>query len=129
MDDNNIIVFELIRQSLFPSGDSQSSDVFDDVNWEQIYTELKAHSVAALPCEYVIGKSLANEEIRKEWMHLAMSQVGQWTKLMEGQKELVNLLQKNNIRMAVIKGSAAAVYYPYPEYRTMGDVDFFVKKR
>lgn len=44
------------------------------------------------------------------------------------QDELVGLFKKADIPMAVIKGSAAAVYYPEPYRRSMGDYDFIVPK-
>lgn len=42
------------------------------------------------------------------------------------QSELIDLFGRNGIPMAILKGSAAAMNYPYPLYRTPGDVDFIV---
>lgn len=44
------------------------------------------------------------------------------------QDELVSLFKETGIPMAIIKGSAAAVYYPEPYRRSMGDYDFIVPK-
>lgn len=39
---------------------------------------------------------------------------------------MVHLMQSAQISMAILKGTAAAIYYPNPIARTMGDVDFLV---
>lgn len=44
------------------------------------------------------------------------------------QDELVSLFNEAGIPMAILKGSAAAVYYPEPYRRSMGDYDFIVPK-
>lgn len=44
------------------------------------------------------------------------------------QDELLSLFNEAGIPMAIIKGSAAAVYYPEPYRRSMGDYDFIVPK-
>ena len=69
----------------------------------------------------------APEELKQEWTVMVYSQVAEWTKLMEAQTKLIKLLQTNDIPVAIIKGSAAAMNYPKPDYRSMGDVDFFVR--
>lgn len=42
--------------------------------------------------------------------------------------ELHRIMETNNIPYVVLKGSASAAYYPDPELREMGDVDFLVKE-
>jgi hypothetical protein len=46
---------------------------------------------------------------------------------MQEQQVLYTLLQKENISFVILKGAAAAIYYPEPIYRCMGDIDFIVK--
>ena len=48
--------------------------------------------------------------------------------LMYEQSQLVDLLQQNGIALAILKGSAAAMNYPEPAYRTSGDADFLVRE-
>lgn len=48
--------------------------------------------------------------------------------LMYEQSQLVDLLQQNGIALAIFKGSAAAMNYPEPAYRTSGDVDSLVRE-
>ena len=97
-----------------------------DTDWEAILTELENQAVIGIPLEYMINNTDAPDELKQEWTVMVYSQVAEWTKLMEAQTALIKLLQDNNISVAIIKGSAAAINYPKPDYRSMGDVDFFV---
>ena len=47
---------------------------------------------------------------------------------MHGQQKLLQLLDENHIDCVILKGSAAALSYPQPILRVMGDVDFLVRK-
>jgi hypothetical protein len=47
---------------------------------------------------------------------------------MYGQDQLIKLLESHNIPCVIIKGAAAAMAYPYPALRSMGDVDVLVKR-
>lgn len=42
---------------------------------------------------------------------------------------LAKFLQSNDIGFFVFKGQTVASYYPTPEIRTSGDVDFYVFKK
>ena len=46
--------------------------------------------------------------------------------LLSAQNEMIALMRQAGIPVIILKGSAAAVYYPDPIRRTMGDVDFIV---
>ena len=46
----------------------------------------------------------------------------------QAQRELVKLFEQEGIPLVIVKGYAAAVNYPVPKLRTMGDVDFLVPK-
>ncbi len=116
-------IIDLIDHALHQKVDS----VKITTDWDEIYTELNNQSVVGIPLEYMIKHVDASEETKKHWTVMVYSQVAQWTKLMEEQDKLINLLSQNDIPMAIIKGSAAAMNYPKPDYRSMGDVDFFVK--
>ena len=42
------------------------------------------------------------------------------------EKELIQLLEGHGIPLVILKGAAAAVYYPVPSRRSFGDIDFLV---
>ena len=45
-----------------------------------------------------------------------------------GQQKLIRLLKDHQIPFVILKGTAAAYYYPNPDYRAMGDIDFMVRE-
>lgn len=130
IEKGNTIILKLLQNSLFPQADD-GEEMFrfkEEVDWDYVLKELEDHTVAVIPCEYVMKNLIVPAPIKQKWMNLAFYQVGQWTKMMSAQNELVRLMSENGIEMAIIKGSAAAILYPHPEYRTMGDIDFIVKR-
>ena len=57
---------------------------------------------------------------------IAYGHAVRWSQILYAQDELVNLMEQHQIPIVILKGIAAAMYYPMPEYRSMGDVDFLV---
>lgn len=49
-----------------------------------------------------------------------------YMKMVYEQSRLVKMFRDYNIPLVILKGTAAAMYYPKPYLRTMGDVDFVV---
>lgn len=53
-------VFALIRESLFPGKETVISD---DINWEDVYKEMKAQAIAALPLHWLREHPLPDEAV------------------------------------------------------------------
>ena len=126
MNELHKTIFNLINLSLHQSSGAEFK-LPENIDWDQVLEELSDQSILGIPLEYMVKNVDAPEELKQEWTVMVYSQVAEWTKLMEAQTKLVKLLQDNNIPVAIIKGSAAAMNYPKPDYRSMGDVDFFVR--
>ena len=90
-----------------------------------LFTQMKEQSVAALPGQLLKDHPLPGTE---QWLIFCARQQAQWIRIMHAQEELLNLLEANGIPCVIIKGAAAAMAYPYPALRSMGDVDFLVKR-
>ncbi len=114
---NEKIVFELLKASLF------TDESVDCNDWDDAFAEMKAQSVAALA-----GDWLKKNPVSSEWSSYCAMQQAQWIRVMHGQSQMLELLEENDISCVILKGAAAAVYYPNPSLRTMGDVDFLVKR-
>lgn len=112
-----IELFDLLKASLFTGEDVQIH------NWQCTFTEMKDQAVAALP-----GEWLKAHPIDPSWSKYCSLQQGQWVRVMHAQDELLSLLEESHIPSVIIKGAAAAMYYPHPTLRSMGDVDVLVKR-
>ena len=116
IDINQKVLLELLKASLF-----EIEPVFPEhVDWDAVKVEAKAQTVVALaskavPAEYV-----------SQWKDYALQSMTQFVRVMHGQTQLVNLLEQAGILVVILKGTAAAMYYPEPFRRAMGDVDFLV---
>lgn len=91
-----------------------------DVDWDAVLAEAKNHAVPALAAPSVPG-----EQTRK-WQGYIDQNTAKVMQILHAQQELVRLFDGAGIPMVILKGAAAAVYYPEPLRRTMGDVDLLV---
>lgn len=116
---NDDTMFELLKASLF------QGDIAVPENWNDIFKEMKIQAVAGLSAVWLKKHS---EIDMHEWVTYYMMLQAQWLRVMHGQNMLLQLLEENGIPCIILKGAAAAMYYPHPRLRTMGDVDILVKR-
>ncbi len=109
----------LIKASLF------QDEPVDIPDWEAVFAEMKEQTVAALPGEWLKRHPIPEASL---WTAFITAQKAQWIRVMYAQEQLLKLLGENDIPCVIIKGSAAAMSYPYPSLRSMGDVDVLVKR-
>lgn len=116
MDNNEIALLNLIKKSVF----NVEVSFPEDTDWEAVRREAEVQTVVALA-----GTAVPKTEYEK-WRVPAAQSTAHYIRVLFEQTNLVNLFIKNNIPLVILKGAAAAVYYPDPQYRTMGDIDFIV---
>lgn len=114
-------VFALLQAALFDS----SLKMEDTVAWSEIALELAVQCVLAIPADKIELLELTDAQ-KKEYIWAVMGNISFWNSIMYEQQEITDLLWKASIPAAVLKGSAAAIYYPVPDYRCMGDIDLIV---
>ena len=93
--------------------------------WPEIKKELRAQTVSALPGEFIreLGLSPAEE---LGYLREVIRNRQIFHPLMREQTRVLALLESAGIPVVVLKGAAAAIYYPHPENRCMGDIDLLV---
>ena len=116
INSNQTALLELVKCSLFGT----APDFPADTDWGEVYKEASSQTVVALT------KVAVPESAAGLWEEAASQSVAHYMRSMYEQTNLIKLLTDNGIPLVIIKGSAAAVYYPKPQLRTMGDVDFLV---
>ena len=107
-------ICDLIRLSLWNTGSVEVS--------REMFEEMKEHAVCALAAPVLPDLSMP-EELRKEWMKLIFQQVMHYSHYHYIQSGL-----SLTVPYVVLKGTAAAQYYPCPEYRAMGDIDIMTRR-
>ena len=116
MNKTELALCELIKSTLF--GLPVAFD--EDVDWNAVLQEAQAQTVVSLvagavPKEFAAGWTIAADQSRAHFMRALYEQT-----------KLAGLLREAGIQFVIIKGTAAAVYYPIPFNRTMGDIDILV---
>lgn len=94
-----------------------------ETNWTEVWQELRIQTVDGLVIEQLIQQDSTRKGM---YLQTISKKLSFWYTLMSVQQEVCTLLQKHDIPCAVLKGSAAAIYYSQPTYRTMGDIDLIV---
>lgn len=97
-----------------------------DIEWEKVFKELEAHAILGLFRKGIDSYDLPIK-IKNDWEDCIYSIIAYGAKIAAGQRELGQLLIKNNVQYMIIKGTAVSQYYPIKNSRTLGDVDFIVK--
>ena len=116
INSNQMALLELLKATLFHIEPSFPADA----DWDVVLQEAKDHAVVALAAQ-----SVPKTEAHK-WSQFVDQNTAHTLQVLHAQSELVRLFETVGIPLAVLKGAAAAAYYPNPAQRTMGDIDFIV---
>ena len=111
-------LLEIMKASLFGA----SPNIPADVDWDALFKEAELHAVTGLAVHATPRTMNIN------WDLVEMKCKALFLRVMQGQKQLIQVLNEANIVVVVLKGMAAAKYYPLPFLRMMGDVDVLVEQ-
>ncbi len=120
-------VCELTRESLFPS-ETKIVGLLEDCDWNTLYLQMKEQAIGALPQRWLQDNALPDDALRTEWLKYCVKNQARWLRIMVKQDQMLKLLEKHALDCVIIKGSAAAIAYPSPSLRAVGDVDILVKR-
>ena len=109
-------IFDILKASLF-----SNTTLSLPADYQPLFEEMKQQTVAALPYNVLPAEAAT-------WRAYCMKKTGQTIRVLHAQDRMISLLESNGICCVIIKGAAAAMYYPHPTLRSMGDVDFLVKR-
>ena len=101
--------FKLIQASLWGT-DIKKID-------HSTYEDFRAHAIIALPAS-ILSKADMPSDLRQMWRSEIYQIISNGVNCQHMQETL-----PITVPYAVLKGTAAAQYYPNPRYRTMGDID------
>ena len=95
-----------------------------DPDWEALYRELRQQTVQHLPSDLLAREDPGNKE---RYTGAAVRNLMRWYQILQVQQETCQMLKDAGIACAVIKGTAAAIHYPVPANRVMGDIDLLIQ--
>lgn len=100
----------------------------DDQTLNMVCSELKLHGVLCFADKWLEKHPQRENEAFESWRKLIMSQQIRLLRAFSAQQKALEHFRESGVDAVVIKGAAAAVYYPDPFLRIMGDVDLLVKR-
>jgi len=101
----------------------QSAAGLVGADWTEILTLARQQAISGFVAQAALALGATNAG---DWQTEYYKQLKNYTNILVAQGELHRLLEAGGIRYAVLKGCAAAAYYPADVMRTMGDIDFIV---
>lgn len=96
-------------------------------DWPALLQEMKIQAVLGLPYETIKRSGCLSKEQVGTYQRLCFQVIAKNMQLFSEQQKMVDLFESHQIPFVILKGSSAAIYYPHPEYRSMGDIDIIVK--
>lgn len=116
------IICKLIAKALF----GKEFEPDSSVSWMAVYEECIRQTIVATAAPGVPAS--APLEVRMKWINAAGVHAASNLKVQKGHFLIHRLLTEHEIPYTILKGMATSAWYPEPEMRTLGDVDFLVKK-
>lgn len=109
------VLFQLLRASLWGATPPE------EIITEDVFQELKSHALVAIPAPILTSLRMT-DELRRVWQIAIYQQISYQANYSYAQRNM-----KLDVPYVVLKGTSAAQYYPYPEYRAMGDIDVMTR--
>lgn len=116
MNQTEQILLQAIQKSLW----NKEITFPDDTDWDAVLKEATVQTVLGV----AIGA--APSDVQQKWKGMISAGTAHFVRILHYQEQLYNLLKEYGIPMVILKGTAAAIYYPNPSLRVMGDIDFLV---
>ncbi len=125
MNTNSQIFLKLIQEALYEKPNMFPADT--TIDWQNVYTETKHQTVVCLLAPLLnTMKYTIPEPIKEVFSEDVGKNVISFHRHLHYQNEAIEALQRQNVPVVVLKGCVAAANYPFPEYRTPGDIDLFI---
>lgn len=124
MDDNQRVLLTLIENALWLKSAKVSA-----ADWEKV--EKMAKEQGVLWMLYLGAKKISNQiplECLRSWRAIMHSAVVFNEQINIVQNELLDWLFQEQIPAVILKGMSCSRYYPYPEARSLGDIDILINK-
>ena len=114
----------LISKSFGATPDFDFSSL-SPADWVEIDRESRAQTVDLIAFDATKGLAVP-DAVALQWLTKSAAIFSKNLKILKAQSNLCQLLSENDIPYVILKGLASSHFYPLPENRICGDVDFLV---
>lgn len=102
--------------------------VSEETDWTALFREACAQAVPLLFFDMISGLPQVPESVSSRSFEIARRCTAHNLAAEHTQNQLTKLLRAGNHPYVILKGEASAAYYPKPELRALGDVDFLLRE-
>lgn len=123
----NQILLELLRSAVLDRDPNLPKDVV--VNWDELMDISSRHGVLAWVWDGICKLPVGQQPPRQQRINWALSAQEIWNRYHRQKavlSEMVEVCNKNDMRLLLLKGIGLSELYPKPESRPSGDIDFFL---
>lgn len=120
------LLLKLLKKALQKNSIEDAVKIKPDLDWNKLFTIAEKHAVLSLLYN-VLQNMEVPDYLMKRLEAVSVQTVQQNYRLTFLTVGLVELLEKNDIFCAALKGSSASADYPVPELRKSGDVDLLIE--
>lgn len=122
------ILLGLLKENMNGSSGILPETLLRGADWNAVLTEAVQQSVVLQAFDAVAAyRSRLPAEVYQAWFQKSMRVMQSNLRVQRAEQALVSLLAEHGYPYVILKGSAAAAYYPRPDLRAMGDVDFLIR--
>lgn len=112
---NNQALRQVICKSLWGAGDAWAD--------RELYAEMRKQTIALLPADCLTSLNLA-QDLLQEWEFYSIQQLTYNIQCKYEESKL-----PISVPYVILKGTSAAMYYPRPDYRALGDIDVITSRK
>lgn len=126
------MVLHLTEQGISqtPSALVWSEEDLRALNWKAVLQECVYQTVTLLCFDKIAKyKQYIPVEVYNDWKMRSFVYMQKNAEILQTQADLIEVLKENQFPYVIIKGTATAAYYPKPELRILGDIDFYIEPR
>ena len=121
------VLLHLLQKSFHPDTAVLPEEVLNTVDWSGVFKEAVQQAVLITAFDAAaVYKSYIPGEVYMQTFQQVSRGMMKNLRVSAAQKALVALLETGGYPYVILKGEAAAAYYPKPELRHLGDVDFLI---
>lgn len=128
MDNNEFYLLKIISAAI--RGKRPAEPKFHPVEWERIFSGAAEHEVHTLiyPSIRMLAPAVQPPpHLFDQWEKGCLILAAKQLHYMNEAYQVLRSLGESNISVIVVKGLLLRELYPYPELRTMGDIDLLIK--
>ena len=112
---NNNQMIDIIKYSIWGNGSTTAIN-------KDVFEEMRKQAIATLPAPYLSSLTMPID-LQQEWKTLIFEQL-----MFTTQCNYMQSILPITVPYVILKGTSVAKYYPYPDYRMMGDIDIMTRR-